>query len=175
MPTIGRHPAPPPADAKAGAAIAFSIRTNASGRILAQDCPRFAAQSPAASVLQPAALDRLPSAKRSTRLELGHRLARARAHLDSILDRAVSLEELASIASLSPFHLARHFKLAFGIAPIAYHRMLRLERAARMLVGGAVSVAEAAERTGYSDAVALTHAFRRHFGQAPRQWAMRAR
>jgi AraC-like DNA-binding protein len=173
MPTIGRHPAPQPADAKAGAAIAFSIRTNERGRILAQDCPRFAAPAPA--VLQPAALDRLPSAKSSTRQELGQRLARARAHLDGILDRAVSLEELASIASLSPFHLARHFKLAFGIAPIAYHRMLRLERAARMLAGGAVSVAEAAERIGYSDAVALTHAFRKHFGQAPRQWAMRAR
>jgi AraC-like DNA-binding protein len=170
MPTIGRNRAPQP-DARLGAAIAFSIRTNARGRILTQDCPRFAA----ASVTQPAALDRLPSAKRSTRLELGLRLERARAHLDGILDRAVSLEELASIASLSSFHLARHFKLAFGIAPIAYHRMLRLERAARMLVGGAVSVAEAAERTGYSDAVALTHAFRKHFGQAPRQWAMRAR
>lgn len=162
------HKAPPSADAKASAAIAFSIRTDARGRILTQDGPRLGVEAPAA-------VDRLPAAKSATRLELGQRLERARAHLDRILDRAVSLEELASIASISPFHLARHFKLAFGIPPIAYHRMLRLERAARMLAGGAVSVAEAAERTGYSDAVALTHAFRKHFGQAPRQWAMRAR
>lgn len=165
MPIIERRSERRPASLEADA-IAFSMRTNALGRILAQERPRIAAPGP---------LARLPSAKPSTRRELWTRLERARDHLQRTLDRVVSLDELASVASLSPFHLARHFKLAFGIAPIAFHRMLRLERAARLLAGGAVSVAEAAERTGYSDAVALTHAFRKHFGQAPRQWARRAR
>ena len=156
--------------AKADKAIAFSLRTNAFGRIVEQERARFAipAQSP-----RPPAAERLPAAKSSTRRALSQRLERARAHLHRIVDRVVSLEELAGIASLSPFHLARHFKLAFGVSPIAYHRILRLERAARLLAGGAISVAEAAERTGYSDAVALTHAFRRHFGLSPRRWAMR--
>jgi AraC family transcriptional regulator len=125
-------------------------------------------------ILEQPAADILPAAKPATRNELWQRLERARGHLHRILDRVVSLEELAGIATLSPFHLARHFKLAFGVSPIAYHRMLRLERAARLLSNGALSVAEAAERTGYSDAVALTHAFRRHFGQSPRRWVMRA-
>lgn len=146
--------------ARVDQAIAF-------GRILEQVRPaRRSAAVPAA--------DLLPAAKPATRNELWQRLERARGHLHRILDRVVSLEELAGIATLSPFHLARHFKLAFGVSPIAYHRMLRLERAARLLSNGALSVAEAAERTGYSDAVALTHAFRRHFGQSPRRWVMRA-
>jgi AraC-like DNA-binding protein len=152
---------PEQASAKSGQAIAFGLkleRERASARTL-----RPKRELPA---------DRLPAAKPSTRQELWQRLERARGHLHRILDRVVSLEELAGIATLSPFHLARHFKLAFGVSPIAYHRILRLERAARLLSSGAVSVAEAAERTGYSDAVALTHAFRRHFGQSPRRWAM---
>jgi AraC-like DNA-binding protein len=76
---------------------------------------------------------------------------------------------------LSQFHLARYFKLAFGHAPIAYHRTIRLERAARFLASGAGSVAEAAEVAGYSDQTALSHAFTRHYGKPPQQWALAER
>ena len=54
-------------------------------------------------------------------------------------------------------------------APISYHRELRLKRAASLLADGA-SVAEAAEATGYSDPVALSHAFRRKYGAPPHLW-----
>ena len=110
-------------------------------------------------------------AKPSTRRDIFQRLERARAHLHDHLDRGVSLAELASVALLSQFHLARYFKLAFDAAPIAYHRGLRLERAATYLAAGEGSVAQAAALIGYSDAVALSHAFRKHFGSAPQQWA----
>ena len=119
-----------------------------------------------------AAINSLSAAKPSTRRDLYQRLDRARGHLHDHLDRGVALAELASVARLSQFHLARYFKLAFGQAPIAYHRALRLERAARFLAAGEGSVAQAAEATGYSDAVALSHAFRKHFGQPPQQYAM---
>jgi len=36
-------------------------------------------------------------------------------------------------------------------------------------------VAAAAEATGYSDQVALSHAFRRHYGAPPQLWAQRRR
>ena len=103
---------------------------------------------------------------------MGHPAQRARGHLHDHTDRSVALAELASVAVLSPFHIARYFKLAFGSAPIAYHRRLRLERAAALLAAGAGSVAEAAEAAGYADATALSHAFRKQFGRAPQQWAM---
>ncbi|WP_114953760.1 AraC family transcriptional regulator [Sphingosinicella terrae] len=119
-----------------------------------------------------AAIDNLKAAKPSTRRELYHRLERARAYLHDRADRAVTLSELASVANLSQFHLARFFKLAFGQAPIAYHRALRLARAAEFLASGAGSVAEAAEVAGYSDQTALSHAFRKQYGMAPQQWAM---
>ena len=115
-----------------------------------------------------AALARLNVAKLSTGLDLLERLERARRHLHDHLDRNISLRELGAVASLSTFHLARFFKLAFGAAPISYHRALRLERAAQLLRRGKLSVAEVADCVGYSDAVAFTHALRKHFGFAPR-------
>lgn len=115
------------------------------------------------------AIARLKVAKLATALELFDRLDRARRFLHANAGRTVSLRELGAVASLSTFHLARFFKLAFGTAPIAYHRRLRLERAAALLASGSLSVAEVAELAGYSDAVAFTHAFRKHFGVPPRR------
>jgi AraC-like DNA-binding protein len=49
---------------------------------------------------------------------------------------------------------------------------MALARAAELLRGGH-SVAAAAEATGYSDQVALSHAFRRRYGAPPQWWAQR--
>jgi len=121
-----------------------------------------------------AAIDGLKAAKPATRRELYRRLERARGFLHDHDDRGVTLAEMASVAGLSQFHLARYFKSAFGRAPIAYHRDLRLARAAGLLESGG-SVAAAAEATGYSDQVALSHAFRRHFGAPPHLWTRQRR
>ena len=119
-----------------------------------------------------AAIDGLKAAKPSTRRELYRRLERARGFLHDHDDRNVTLGEMASIAGLSQFHLARYFKAAFGRAPISYHRDLRLARAAGLLREG-LSVAAVAEATGYSDQVALSHAFRRRYGAPPQSWTQR--
>ena len=112
----------------------------------------------------------LKAAKVSTRRELYRRLERARGFLHEHDDRGVTLSEMASVAGLSQFHLARYFKSAFGSSPISYHRSLRLAQAADLLAAGGRSVAEVAEATGYSDQVALSHAFRRQYGAPPQMW-----
>ena len=176
-----------------GRALVLSTRTSAMGRTL-EEYGRKIARNPdlgyhvAASLLRKveqavvdplgesrAAMERLKVAKVSTRRTLFERLEKARGFLHLNDDRNVSLTELASIAGLSQFHLARYFKLAFGQAPIAYHRGLRLARAAELLASGGVSLSQAAEVAGYSDQVALSHAFRRHYGAPPQHWAMERR
>ena len=117
-----------------------------------------------------AAMEGVKAAKLSTRRELYRRLERARSFLHAHDDRNVTLGEMATVAGLSQFHLARYFKNAFDASPISYHRALRLKRAAVLLAGGS-SVAEAAEATGYSDPVALSHAFRRKYGAPPHLWS----
>jgi AraC-like DNA-binding protein/quercetin dioxygenase-like cupin family protein len=122
-----------------------------------------------------AAIAALGPAKLTTRRELYRRLERARDFLHSEDQRSVALGELASMAGLSQFHLARYFKLAFGKSPIAYHRELRLQRAAELIAAGGRTLAEVAEEAGYSDGAALSHAFRRQYGEAPQRWQQLAR
>lgn len=171
-----------------GRSLVLSTRTSAMGRAL-EDYGRRIARNPALgaalageliahveyAIAEPlaesrAAMDGLKAAKPSTRRELYRRLERARGFLHDHDDRNVTLGEMASAAGLSQFHLARYFKAAFGKAPISYHRDLRLARAAELLREGH-SVASAAEATGYSDQVALSHAFRRRYGAPPQGWA----
>jgi len=170
-----------------GRALVLSTRASALGRTL-WDYSRRIARNPLigpsladelvarveVAIAEPlersrAAIDALKAVKLSTRRELYRRLERARDFLHTHLARAVTLGEMASVAGLSQFHLARYFKDAFGEAPIAYHRELRLKRAADLLAGGD-SVSEVAEKTGYSDQVALSHAFRRRYGSPPSLW-----
>jgi AraC-like DNA-binding protein len=178
------------ADPVLGRAFVLSTRTSAVGRTL-HDYGRRIAQNPALgpalagelvarverAIAEPlaesrAAMEGLKAAKPQTRRELYRRLERARDFLHDNDYRNVTLSEMANAAGLSQFHLARYFKAAFGRSPILYHRAVRLERAAEILAAGGRSVADVAEATGYSDQVALSHAFRRHYGQPPQSWAM---
>jgi AraC-like DNA-binding protein len=175
-----------------GRALVLSTRASAMGRTF-EDYGRRIAGNPALgpllaqelvtrveyAIAEPLARSRaamagLKAAKPSTRRELYRRLERARGFLHENDGRGVTLGEMASVAGLSQFHLARYFKDAFGASPIAYHRALRLERAAALLAAGG-SVGQAAEAAGYSDQVALSHAFRRKYGSPPHYWTQARR
>lgn len=132
------------------------------GAALAADLIRTAASALEQPLSESrAAVEGLGAAKLSTRRELYQRLETARAYLHAHPDRSITLPELARAAALSQFHLARYFRAAFGAPPIAYHRSLRLERAAERIQTQGWTVARAAEAAGYSEPSALCHALRR--------------
>jgi AraC-like DNA-binding protein len=112
-------------------------------------------------------LERLSSLKRSTRIETLQRIERARAFIHEQEGRSLSLDEIAAQAALSRFHLSRSFAEVHGLPPLAYHRRLRLDGAARLLREGAASPTELAERLGYASLSAFTRAFRQAYGVPP--------
>jgi AraC-like DNA-binding protein len=114
-------------------------------------------------------VERLGALKQSTRVETLQRLERARGFIHDHADRAISLDEVAAHAALSRFHLTRSFAEVFGLPPLAYHRRLRLEAAARLLKGGAVTPTQIAVQLGYGSLSAFTRAFRQNFGVPPSQ------
>jgi AraC-like DNA-binding protein len=116
-----------------------------------------------------ARLERLGSLKQSTRIETLQRLERARCFIHENAGRAVTLDEVAGEAALSRFHLTRSFAEVFGLPPLAYHRRLRLEAAARLLKSDAASATQIAEQLGYGSLSAFTRAFRQNFGVPPSQ------
>jgi AraC-like DNA-binding protein len=112
-------------------------------------------------------LERLSSLKRSTRIETLQRIERARAFIHDHQDRPLTLDEIAARAALSRFHLSRSFAEVHGLPPLAYHRRLRLEGAARLLRQGSASPTDLADRLGYASLSAFTRAFRQAYGVPP--------
>lgn len=104
--------------------------------------------------------------QRSASLNNSARLLEAR---DALMDRLSSnptLDELASIASLSRFEFLRQFRRMFGLPPHAFLRLARVRRA-RDLVRGGLALAECAFATGFADQAHMNRAFRRTLGFTP--------
>lgn len=93
----------------------------------------------------------------------------AREYLEDNLAKSVSLEDLARLASLSPFHLARVFREEVGLPPHAYQAQARLGKARNLLLRG-WPVATVAQETGFSDQSHLTRRFKRLVGVPPSRY-----
>lgn len=87
-----------------------------------------------------------------------HALAIAKQHLTEYARRGVELRELAAVAGLSRFHLAREFKRAFGITPRRFQISERVSVARRLISAGA-PLADAAASAGFADQSHMTRVF----------------
>jgi AraC-like DNA-binding protein len=78
----------------------------------------------------------------------------------------VSLEDLAKVANLSPYHLHRVFTREVGMPPHAFQTQVRISRAKVLLSEGKPLQAVAAE-TGFADQSHFTREFKRYVGLTP--------
>lgn len=95
-------------------------------------------------------------------------IERAREYLDAHLSRTVSLDELASVAGLSRFHLSRTFAQVYGLSPHAYQNQLRLRAIRERLRRG---VRLNSVETGFFDQSHLIRHFRDSQGMTPGEFA----
>ena len=107
-------------------------------------------------------------AREATRYDAVRRAHVARAHLHATLHRAVSLAELAGVANLSAYQLARTFRDCFGDSPARYHRELRLHAVREEVTRTGTTWQQACERFGFAGGSSFAHAWRRAFGDSPR-------
>ena len=80
-----------------------------------------------------------------------------------------ALSELAAEAGIPASLLNEEFTQAFGMSVKAYGTQMKMERARQMLEQTDRLIYEIAEAVGYKNATHFTAAFRRYFGQTPRQ------
>ncbi|MBL1376061.1 AraC family transcriptional regulator [Zobellella iuensis] len=83
------------------------------------------------------------------------------------LHEPMPISRLAALAHVSPGHFYVLFRQATGMTPGQYLQEARLQRARQLLLETAMPLVDIAERVGFSSQSALTHAFRRRYGQAP--------
>lgn len=111
-------------------------------------------------------VERFPAVRLATREELYRRLHRARDFIASCYDEPLSVADVANVAAMSPFHLHRAFKKAFGVTPMRYLQARRLEVARRLLARGA-RVTDVCFAVGFESLGSFSALYRRRFGAPP--------
>lgn len=96
-------------------------------------------------------------------------LRRARDLIREHYSRPLSLDDVASAAGLSRFHVAREFTRRFGLPPHAYRIHVQVEKARALLAKGIAPVTVAAE-TGFADQSHFGRHFKRVTGVTPAQY-----
>jgi AraC family transcriptional regulator len=105
-----------------------------------------------------------------------HKLRRVIEYIMENLGGSPTLEQMAAVVHLSPFHFARQFKAATGLAPHQYVIVRRVERAQHLLrTEGGLGLAEVAFRSGFANQSHFCFQFKRIVGITPRQFQTSAR
>lgn len=90
-------------------------------------------------------------------------------YLHEHLAERITLEQLAAVAGLSPFHFLRQFQARHHATPQQMLMALRLSAAKRRLTVGEAP-AQVAAATGLADQAHLTRAFARRYGVTPARY-----
>jgi AraC family transcriptional regulator len=108
--------------------------------------------------------------KSLTERDYRKRILRVLVHIQTHLDEALPLDELARVAHFSPYHFHRVFRGMVGESVKEHVRRLRLERAAQRLKLGDQPVVQIALDAGYETHESFTRAFSLLFGMPPSQF-----
>jgi len=90
-------------------------------------------------------------------------------HLRANLSQRITLDELAGVAGLSPFHFLRQFRRAHHATPQQMLMALRLFEAKRLL-GVGEAPAQVAAAVGLTDQAHLTRTFANRYGVTPARY-----
>lgn len=83
------------------------------------------------------------------------------------LQQPVQLADLADACAVSPYHMARSFQMATGLAPMTYLRARRLTEAAKLIAIGDQDILTIALTVQYNSHEAFTRAFANYFSVTP--------
>src|SRR5215831_5129513 len=108
--------------------------------------------------------------RESTVEDYQNRILRVLVHVQKNLDSPFSLDELASVASFSPFHFHKVFRGMVGESVKEHVRRLRLERATHRLTFSDEPITRIAFEAGYETHESFTRAFSAMFGVSPSQF-----
>jgi AraC-like DNA-binding protein len=92
---------------------------------------------------------------------------RARDYIDRHYSSALKLDQLATVAAISKFHLVRCFAAAYGETPIRYLTRRRVERAQDLLRAANLTVSEVCTAVGFASLGSFSARFKQLVGETP--------
>lgn len=96
-------------------------------------------------------------------------IARAVAYLCENYAGALTIDELAGIAGMSPSSFHEHFRTATAMSPLQYRTRLRMHEARRLMVAEGLTAAEAGFRVGYDSPSQFSRDHVRIYNSPPRR------
>lgn len=121
-----------------------------------------------------ASIGRCPGRTYAQRRQVFLRLQRVRNYMATNCHLDLATDDLARMASYSPWHLIRAFNAAYGETPHVFLVRQRLDRARRLLRASPLAIAEIALASGFENRCAFSRLFRQSFGISAsalrRQW-----
>ena len=107
----------------------------------------------------------------NTRADYIYRINKVMDFIESNLTNEISLNELASVASFSPFHFHRIFKAMVGETIREYILRLRIEKSANQLTANhKKSITEIALDCGFSSSAHFARVFKDTYGVSASEW-----
>jgi len=100
-------------------------------------------------------------------IDLFLRLRRAREYMDECYASPINLDQLSRIAYVSPYHLIRAFRIAFGVTPHQYLSRRRIERARELLAFSGQSITDVCFGVGFESLGSFSTLFRKLTGDSP--------
>ena len=97
------------------------------------------------------------------------RISRAIDVLRSRFAEGFRIEDLASIAHMSPSSFHHRFKEVTAMSPMQFQKQLRLHEARRLMLTEGLEAAAAAHRVGYESPSQFSREYRRLFGAPPKR------
>ncbi|MDA9409307.1 helix-turn-helix domain-containing protein [Bradyrhizobium sp. CCBAU 45384] len=88
-------------------------------------------------------------------------------YIEARIDQALSLEELAEVASMGVWTFGKRFRASFQSSPHQYVVDRRLEKAQQMLALGRLPLKAIASECGFADQAHLTRVMRARLGRTP--------
>jgi len=101
------------------------------------------------------AIQRLPSARGTTRREVYRRIGRATDFIHTCYARELSIDDLAAAANISKYHFVRLFHAVHGTTPYAFLQAKRARVARRLLETSDAGLDQIAAEAGFDNRVTL--------------------
>ncbi len=115
-------------------------------------------------------VNKLKSAKLSTRKELYRRIEKSKDYIMQNLSQSISIRELAIVSNLSEVQLHRIFKLIYGCTPYQYILKHKLALAESMIKTKNLTMSDIAISLGFVDLPTFSKAFKKIYKVSPSQY-----
>jgi AraC-like DNA-binding protein len=105
--------------------------------------------------------------------ELHQPIKKVLAYMEDNAGRKITLDQLASILSLSRSHFCKFFRTQTGMRPMEYLNYLRVNHAAKLLRTGSYNILEASLESGFQHVSYFTKWFKFYMNMTPSEYKSR--